>query len=156
MKPGNRSSCIVVFLRKHPVGGSLLRLFLDPATSFTLPRSSSPTTSPTASTSPPALHQCLLPIDARHRRMTPLVSFPPCKAPNWVPLSPSFLPDNTLPHLAASDGWTRSANYRWGKGRGVPCFWIGPVSFGLNEQCLLLISFRINSIHFKSNSNFWI
>jgi hypothetical protein len=65
---GQWDSPAVVFLCEHLTGGSLLRLFphpADPIASSTLPRSSSPTTSPAASTTPLAPHRRLLPVGTR-------------------------------------------------------------------------------------------
>jgi hypothetical protein len=63
-----RDAPIVIFLCEHLTGGSLHRLFphpTDTATSSTPPRSSSPTTSPAASTTPSTPHRHLLPIGSR-------------------------------------------------------------------------------------------
>jgi hypothetical protein len=60
-------SFAVIFLREHLTDGSLLWFSPHPANPdacFTPPRSSSPNTSPTASTTPSAPHWCLLPIIA--------------------------------------------------------------------------------------------
>jgi hypothetical protein len=55
MKLSNGSSPTIILLREHPTGGSPLRLFsdpIDPTKSSASPRSSSPTTSMIASTTP--------------------------------------------------------------------------------------------------------
>jgi hypothetical protein len=62
---GPRDFPVVLFLRQHLTGGSLLRLFPHPAASSAPPRSSSPTSSLTTLTTPSAPHHCLLPIGMR-------------------------------------------------------------------------------------------
>jgi hypothetical protein len=57
-----------VFLRERLASGSPLQSFphpTNPAASFALPRSSSPTTSSATSTTPSAFHRHLLPVGAR-------------------------------------------------------------------------------------------
>jgi hypothetical protein len=71
---GPRDFPVVVFLREHLAGGSLLRLFLhpvDPAASSAPPRSSSPTSSSTTSTTPSAPHRRLLPVGTRTATESP-------------------------------------------------------------------------------------
>jgi hypothetical protein len=77
---------------------------------------------------PRPLLRRLLPIDVHHRRTTPPMSFPPCKTPNWVPLSPSFLPGNTLPHFVTGDGRIQLASHQRGKGGSPVSFSHGPKS----------------------------
>jgi hypothetical protein len=65
---GQRDSPAVIFVREHLIGGSLLRLFpqpANPAASSAPPKSSSPTTSSATSTTRSAPYRRLLPIGTR-------------------------------------------------------------------------------------------
>jgi hypothetical protein len=77
---GPRDFPAVIFLCEHLTESSLLRLFLhpaNPAASSAPPRMSSPTTSPTASTTPSAPYRCPLPVSMR----TTAESLPPVSTP---------------------------------------------------------------------------